>query len=126
MPQLFMYVHVIQRVPVLMIATLCSYLSGSCTNGIKMLDSFTNLCSNYKNGVLLASQKVFRWTPFVTNNAKVVNLRAMQQWCRKMIRYGWALSSLAGKGSGRLTLSSLFLLSQQVVNCGSISVGVNR
>ncbi len=31
----------------------------------------------------------------------------------------------AGKGSGRLTLSSLFLLSQQVVNCGSISVGVN-
>ncbi len=94
MPQLFMYVHVIQRVPVLMIATLCSYLSGSCTNGIKMLDGFTKLCSNYKNGVLLASQKVFRWTPLVTNNAKVV--------------------------------SSLFLLSQQVVNCGSISVGVNR
>ncbi len=31
-----------------------------------------------KNGALLASQKVFRWTPLVTNNAKVVNLRAMQ------------------------------------------------
>ncbi len=31
----------------------------------------------------------------------------------------------AGKGSGRLTLSSLFFLSQQVVNCGSICVGVN-
>ncbi len=42
---------------------------------IKMLDGFTKLCSNYKNGVLLASQKVFRWTPLVTNNAKV---RAMQ------------------------------------------------
>ncbi len=39
-----------------MIATLCSYLLGSCTNGIKMLDGFTKLCSNYKNGVLLASQ----------------------------------------------------------------------
>ncbi len=93
MPQLFMYVHVIQRVPVLMIATLCSYLSGSCTNGIKMLDGFTKLCSNYKNGVLLASQKVFRWTPLVTNNAQVVNLRAMQT-VRKTIWYGWALSSL--------------------------------
>ncbi len=93
MPQLFMYVHVIQRV--LMIATLCSHLSGeSCTNGIKMLDGFTKLCSNYKKGVLLASQKVFRWTPLVTNNAKVVNLRAMQT-VRKMIQYGWALSSLA-------------------------------
>ncbi len=31
-----------------------------------------------KNGVLLASQRVFRRTPLVTNNAKVVNLRAMQ------------------------------------------------
>ncbi len=75
MPQLFMYVHVIQRV--LMIATLCSHLSGeSCTNGIKMLDGFTRLCSSYKKGVLLASLKVFRWTPFVTNNVKVVNVRA--------------------------------------------------
>ncbi len=75
MPQLFMYVHVIQRV--LMIATLCSHLSGeSCTNGIKMLDGFTKLCSNYKKGVLLASQKAFKWTPFVTNNVKVVNVRA--------------------------------------------------
>ncbi len=79
MPQLFMYVHVIQRVPVIMIATLCSYLSGSCINSNKMLDGgFIKLCSNYKNGVLLASQKVFRLTPLVTNNAKVVNLRAMQ------------------------------------------------
>ncbi len=51
---------------------------GSCTNGNKMLDGFTKLCSNYKNGVLLASQKAFRWTAFVTNNVKVVNLRAMQ------------------------------------------------
>ncbi len=71
-----MYVHVIQRVPVLMIATLCSHLSGSCTNGIKMLDGFTKLCSNYKKGVLLASQKAFRWTPFVTNSVEVVNVRA--------------------------------------------------
>ncbi len=77
MSQLFMYVQVIHRV--LMIATLCSHLSGNpVQHGIKMLDGFIKLCSNYKNGVLLASQKAFRWTPFVTNNAKVVNLRAMQ------------------------------------------------
>ncbi len=41
-----------------------------------MLDGFTRLCSSYKKGVLLASQKAFRWTPFVTNNVKVVNVRA--------------------------------------------------
>ncbi len=41
-----------------------------------MLDGFTRLCSSYKKGVLLASLKVFRWTPFVTNNVKVVNVRA--------------------------------------------------
>ncbi len=29
-----------------------------------------------KKGVLLASQKAFRWTPFVTNSVKVVNVRA--------------------------------------------------
>ncbi len=55
-----------------------------------MLDGFTKLCSNYQKGVLLASQKAFRWTPFVTNNVKVVNLRANANWCRKMIQYGWA------------------------------------
>ncbi len=47
-----------------MIATLCSHLSGNpVQHGIKMLDGFIKLCSNYKNGVLLASQKAFRWTP---------------------------------------------------------------
>ncbi len=79
MPQLFMYVHVIQRVPVLMIATLCSYLSGNAVQmASKCWMASLNFALNYKNGVLLASQKVFRWTPLVTNNAKVVNLRAMQ------------------------------------------------
>ncbi len=44
-----MYVHVIQRVH--MIVTLCSHLSGNpVQHGIKMLDGFTKLCSNYRNG----------------------------------------------------------------------------
>ncbi len=44
-----MYVHVIQRVH--MIGTLCSHLSGNpVQHGIKMLDGFTKLCSNYRNG----------------------------------------------------------------------------
>ncbi len=64
MPQLFMYVHVIQRVH--MFATLCSHLSGNPVP----------TASKYKKGVLLASQKAFRWTPYVINNVKVVNLRA--------------------------------------------------
>ena len=69
-----------------MIATLCSHLSGNpVQHGIKILDGFTKLCSNYRNGVLLASGKNSDGSPiFVTSNAKVVNLRAM-------IRYGWAL-----------------------------------
>ncbi len=44
-----MYVHVIQRIH--MIVTLCSHLSENpVQHGIKMLDGFTKLCSNYRNG----------------------------------------------------------------------------
>ncbi len=48
-----------------MIATLCSHLSGNpVQHGIKILDRFTKLCSNYRNGVLLASRKAFRWKSY--------------------------------------------------------------
>ncbi len=90
MPQLSMYVHVIQRV--LVIATLCSHLSGeSCTNGIKMLDGFTKLCSNYKKGGVACQSENIQMDSFCYKQCKSSKFKSKcKQWCRKMIRYGWA------------------------------------
>ncbi len=60
-----------------MIATLCSHLSGeSCTNGIKMLDGFTKLCSNYKKRGVACQPESIQMDSFCYKNVKVVNLRA--------------------------------------------------
>ncbi len=90
MPQLFMYMHVIQRV--LMIATLCSHLSGeSCTNGIKMLDGFTKLCSSYKKRGVACQSESIQMDSFCYKQCKSSKCKSKcKQWCRKMIRYGWA------------------------------------
>ncbi len=69
-----------------MIATLCSHLSGNpVQHGIKFWMASLNFALITEMGCCLPVGKHSDGSPtFVTNNAKVVNLRAM-------IRYGWAL-----------------------------------